>query len=289
MSSLKLENDRMILETDNPAGQMHSLYDKKTGRELLYQADQGWSGRNPTLFPVVGKTWKGGEYEWNNVSYTLKNHGLIRYEDLTGKVEDNAIVYTFDSNEETKARYPFDFHFEMRYSLLENGVHVSYAITNTGAENMPFSFGLHPAFRTVQNDDESFDSFSIRFEPAAPAEQIVFFPDLSPVRREPVELDTWKLSIPDIEEYATLIYDKIEAQSATLLYKDEPRMKMSFAGFPMVALWNAGKGNDFICIEPWFGHTDLEKTDAAFDQREGTMILKPAENFNASYFIESLG
>lgn len=288
MSALEIKNERMTLKTDNPAGQMHSLYDAKTGRELLYQADQGWSGRNPTLFPVVGKTWRGGEYEWNGRSYTLKNHGLIRYEDLSGTVEDNAIVYTFDSNEETRARYPFDFHFELRYTLLDNGVRVNYSITNTSDDDMPFSFGLHPAFKTAQNPDEAFEDFSIVFDPAGDAMQVEFFEDLSPVRRTPVVLDTWKLSYTDIETYATLIYDQIQAQSATLCYKGQPRMKMSFAGFPMVALWNPGKGNDFICIEPWFGHTDLEKNDCAFDQREGTLILKPAESFLASYTIESL-
>lgn len=64
---------------------------------------------------------------------------------------------------------------------------------------MPFSFGLHPAFKTVQNADEVFEDFSISFEPKSMADQIVFFPDLSPVKRVPVILDTWKCNHEDMD------------------------------------------------------------------------------------------
>ena len=287
MKPLHIENDRMILKTDNPGAQMHSLYDKKTGRELLYQADQGWSGRNPSLFPAIGKTWKNGEYEWNGKTYAMKNHGIMRYVDLDGTADGDTIVYTYDSNDETRAQYPFDFHFELKYTLLENGVRVDYAITNTGDADMPFSFGLHPAFKTVQNEDEKFEDFAIEFSPKEKAEQIVFFADQSPVERREVELGTWNCSIADIDKFATLVYDNIKADTALLSWKGEARLKMSFAGFPSVALWNAGEGNDFICIEPWFGHTDFEKVEVPFDKREGTIVLAPGKTFTTSYTVEA--
>lgn len=290
MQPLTIENEVLKLTTDNPAGQMFSLTDKRNGGEVLYQADQGWSGRNPSLFPMIGKTWKDGSYEWNGKTYAMKNHGLIRYEDLNGEVsaDGKSITYTFDSNEETRSKYPFDFHFVLRYTLEGSLVKVNYAITNTGDEIMPFSFGLHPAFKTVRNEGEAFEDFSIRFDPAAEAEQIVFFSDFSPVERKPVRLDTWHLNRSDLDTYATLVYDKIKAGSATLFYKDEPRMKMNFEGFPSVALWNSDKDSTFICIEPWFGHSDFEKVEVPFNEREGVMNLLPAETFNASYSIEPL-
>ncbi|MDO4663574.1 MAG: aldose 1-epimerase family protein [Erysipelotrichaceae bacterium] len=288
--SLTIQNDRISLTTDNPAGQMFSIIDKKTNQELLYQADEGWSGRNPSLFPMVGSTWKKGQYEWKGQTYQMKNHGLIRYEDLDGSICDdhNSILYTFDSNEETRAKYPFDFHFELKYTLIEKGVRIDYAIKNTGAEDLPFSFGLHPAFKTVRQEGEVFEDFSIEFFPKGEAEQILFYSDLSPVKRVPVSLDEWKLSHDDIKNYLTLVYDKIVADTAVLKYKDQPRLKVTFKGFPMVALWNAGKDNNFICIEPWFGHSDFEKVEVPFDQRENTMILAPQDTFTCSYSIETM-
>lgn len=284
---LKLENERMILTAKVRAGEMTGLYDKKTGRQLLYQADQGWSGRNPTLFPMVGKTWKGGSYEVDGKTYTMKNHGLIRYADLDAKVEGDKILFSFDSNEETLQQYPWNFHFEMTDTLLEDGVRIDYRIKNTSDTPMPFSFGLHPAFKTAQNADEKFEDFSIEFFPKDMCEQIVFHEDLSPVVREAVKLDEWKCSHDDIEKYLTLVYDKIHADKAVLKYKDEPRMEMDFSGFPLVALWNSDKDSDFICIEPWYGHTDFEKTDAPFEKREGTLILEPGAEFQASYEIHA--
>lgn len=284
----RVENDRMILEATSHAGEMTSLFDKKNNRELFYQADQGWSGRNPSLFPMVGKTWKDGSYEIDGKTYSMKNHGIIRYEEMEGRTEGNSIVFTLESNEETRKQYPFDFSFEMRQTLLDDGVKVSYSITNTGKEDMPFSFGLHPAFITSQNESEKFEDFSIQFSPASDAVQILFFPDLSPVKREKTRLDTWQLSRADLEKYATLVFEDFKAEDAALFYKDEPRLRMHFENYPYLALWSCETPSDYICIEPWFGHSDFEKTECAFAEREGTQILAPGKTFEASYTVEAL-
>ena len=116
-----LENEHARLECMEQAGQMKHFIDKDRNVELLYQGDQGWSGRNPSLFPIVGNTWTK-DYTIDGKTYAMKNHGLIRYADLKGKQEEDAICFTFDSNEETKAQYPFDFHYEMKYTLEQKHV-----------------------------------------------------------------------------------------------------------------------------------------------------------------------
>ncbi|MFQ7092920.1 MAG: hypothetical protein ACLRRB_01515 [Ruminococcus sp.] len=51
------------------------------------------------------------------------------------------------ANAETKGhQYPFDFHYEVGYALQEDALTVTYRITNTGEQDMPFTFGLHPGF-----------------------------------------------------------------------------------------------------------------------------------------------
>lgn len=281
-----LENEAIRLKTTDKAGEMLSLYDKKRNEEVLYQADQGWSGRNPTLFPVVGSTWKDGRYTIDGKEYAMKNHGLIRYAVLKDESTDSEIRYTLDADDNTRSQYPFDFHYEMSYRLEDHKVIVSYSITNTGKENMPFSFGLHPAFRTARHPGEAFEDFSIELRPHSAAEQLIFTADLDPVQKEKVMLDTWQLSREDLNQYATLVYKDSQIQDAILKYKDEPRVHMHFEGYPYLALWSHPSASDFVCIEPWFGHADFEKTEVPFDQREGTQILKPGETFTASYEIE---
>ena len=51
-----LENDVLKLECTEKGGEMLHLVKKSTNHETLYQGDQGWSGRNPSLFPMVGNT-----------------------------------------------------------------------------------------------------------------------------------------------------------------------------------------------------------------------------------------
>lgn len=288
-----LENDRLKVQTTSKAGEILSVYDKLKNREVMYQGDQGWSGRNPTLFPVVGSTWKGGSYEIDGKTYTMKNHGLIRYADLDETIYPDKIVYSLQSNDETREKYPYDFDYEMTYRLdpdpdINNRLCVDFKITNTGETDMPFSFGLHPAFKTSQSPEEAFEDFSIEYAPAGPARQIVFTPDGDPVQREDVVLDTWNLNRDDLKKYATLVYEDPKCTSATLKYKDEPRVCMTFKDYPYLAFWSHPTPSDFICIEPWYGHADYEDVEVSFDQREGTRILRPGETFTASWQMEVL-
>lgn len=286
-----IENDRIRLTATPKAGEMLSLFDKTKNREILYQADEGWSGRNPSLFPMVGSTWKEGRIEIDGQTYQMKNHGLIRYAQLkeeTEKEKPDEIIYSFDSSEETRKQYPFDFHYEMKYSLDGDTVKVSYRITNPSDRDLPFSFGLHPAFKTAQSEDETFEDFSIRFENGIHGRQLVFTPDLQPVQRVEADLDEWKLSRNDLKKYATIVYEGAEPGSATLYYRDEPRMKMSFHDYPYLALWSHPAESEFVCIEPWYGHADFEKTEAPFEKREGTVILPPHQTFEAEYEITVL-
>ncbi len=283
-----IENERLKLQTRPRAAQMKSLIDKKTGYELLYQGDQGWADQNPSLFPIIGSTWKGGSYTINGKEYAMKNHGLVRYADLEGSSDGQKITYVMTSDEETKKQYPFDFRFEISYELKDNRVIVSYDITNTGNEPMPFSFGLHPAFRTSQNPDEKFEDFSIRFNRPLDCDQVIFTPDFDPVVKKHTDLQEWQLSREDLKKYGTLVFENPKADEAALCYKGEPRMSVHFKNYPWLALWSHPKESDMVCIEPWYGHADYEKKEQPFDKREGTMILQPHASFEVSYEIESI-
>ena len=66
-----LENEHVRLECMEQAGQMKHFIDKDRNVELLYQGDQGWSGRNPSLFPIVGNTWTK-DYKIDGKTYAMK-------------------------------------------------------------------------------------------------------------------------------------------------------------------------------------------------------------------------
>ena len=280
-----LENEHARLECMEQAGQMKHFIDKDRNVELLYQGDQGWSGRNPSLFPIVGNTWTK-DYTIDGKTYAMKNHGLIRYADLKGKQEEDAICFTFDSNEETKAQYPFDFHYEMKYTLEQKTCKIHYAIINTGTKTMPFTFGLHPAFRIPQNPQEAFEDYSFVFEKEEHAKQMLI--DRQPHELKDVTFKEWKLSYEEIYKSLTIIYQDLQSAYLTVCYKGEPRIRFHFDGFPYLAIWTHEKKSDFICIEPWYGHADFEPGHDDFYAREGTMCLEPGETFETEYSYEAL-
>lgn len=283
-----LENEHCKVECIERAGQIQHFVDKDHQVELMYQGDQGWSGLNPTLFPIVGNTWSK-EYTINNKTYAMKNHGLVRYADLVGKQKEDAIVFTYDSNEETRRQYPFDFHYEMTYHLEGKKLCIDYAITNTGHETMPFTFGLHPAFRIPQKDGESFEDYSFVFEKVEHAKQFVMDPTgKTPYSLKDVSFKEWKLDRKEIEEAATIIYQDLQSKYLEVCCNGLPRIRFTFENFPYLAIWTHPVQSDFICIEPWYGHADFEPGHDDFYQREGTMLLEPQETFKTSYSFEAL-
>lgn len=283
-----LENEQCRVECIERAGQIQHFLDKDRQVEIMYQGDQGWSGLNPTLFPIVGNTWTK-DYKINGQTYAMKNHGLIRYADLVGKQEKDAIVFTYDSNEETRKQYPFDFHYEMKYRLEGKKLYVDYTITNTGNEIMPFTFGLHPAFRIPQEKGEAFEDYDFVFEKEEHAKQFVMDPTgQTPYSLKDVTFKEWKCSRQDIEEAATIIYQDLQSKYLIVCWKKEPRLRFDFEQFPYLAIWTHPITSDFICIEPWYGHADFEPGHDDFYQREGTMLLKPQETFTTGYSFEAL-
>ena len=283
-----LENEHCRVECIEKSGQIQHFIDKDRNVELMYQGDQGWSGMNPTLFPLVGNTWTK-DYQIDGKTYAMKNHGLIRYATLTGVQNPDSIVFTYDSNEETLKQYPFPFHYEMKYVLEGKKLTISYKIQNTGNQDMPFSFGLHPAFRIPQDPGEKYEDYSFAYEVEENARQLIMDPSgETPYQLKDVCFKNWKLNRDEIYDVGTIIYQDLKSKYLLVSYKDEPRIRFNFERFPYLAIWTHEVKSDFICIEPWYGHADFEPGHNDFYSREGTKILKPEATFETEYSFEAL-
>ena len=277
-----LENDILKLECIERGGEIQHLIKKSTNRETMYQGNQGWSGKNPTLFPMVGNTYTK-DYKIDGQKYAMKNHGLVRYATLHGQNKKNEIVFTLDADNETLKQYPFMFYYEICYKLDGNKVCISYRIKNNGEKDMPFGFGLHPGFKL----DDDFSNYTLEFEKEEHAKQMLFDPSFKKkIEHNDVNFKEWKLSREDIKKYATIIYKDLKSDFVTLKHGDENVVRVAIQGFPFLALWTHENTSDFICIEPWYSHADFEKDEDDFYHREGTHILKPNEEWTCSYWIE---
>ena len=56
---IKMENDVLSVEIAEHGAELTKLYNKKTGTDLLWEAEpKFWKRHSPVLFPNVGKTYK---------------------------------------------------------------------------------------------------------------------------------------------------------------------------------------------------------------------------------------
>lgn len=283
---MKLENERYVVTFCEKGGEIESFTDKQTGIQYMWQGDPAyWGGKNPTLFPLVGNTYSK-TYEINGKRYEMKNHGLIRYAVLQGTQLDDKVIMELDSDEDTLSKYPFPFHYEVEYTLKDNVLTIVYHITNTGSQEMPFTFGLHPGFNCPLCEGERFEDYTLRFSNPEQLKQLVFDVDKKePYQIEEVSLQEIPCDYDLIEKYATLVYEGAKSAYVTLQGKQHG-VRVSLIGYPYVAFWTSGKGAPFICLEPWYGHADFSEVKEDFYHREGTMILSPGKTFTTSYTIE---
>ena len=142
-----LENEFLRLKIEDKGAELQEIYHKKKNLNYLWNGNEKyWGKRSPVLFPIVG-TLKENVFFYHEKQYRLSRHGFARDSIFEAKKNHaEALVFTLKSSQKTKENYPFDFEFQIIYTLLENKLGISYRTINTGNSDMYFSVGAHPAF-----------------------------------------------------------------------------------------------------------------------------------------------
>ena len=155
---MRLENERLCVEITELGAEILRVYDKKYGREVVWEADPAyWKRHAPVLFPNVGKTYRNTVLI-NGIHYPTSQHGFARDSmfKCTNSTRDSA-SFLLVSNEETKEVYPFDFELVITYTLKEKSLCVKWEVRNPGEEEMYFTIGGHPAFRFSKPEEKKTD------------------------------------------------------------------------------------------------------------------------------------
>src|SRR3954451_24854574 len=152
-----LQNNILSIAVTTKGAELQSIIHKDFGLENMWSGDpKFWGKKSPVLFPIVGGL-KNNSYQYKGKSYQLNRHGFAR--DMEFEIteqDEEGITFTLNSNEETFAKYPFQFSFSVGYKLDNNRLNVTYAVRNIGNEEMLFSVGGHPAFKVPLVDGTIF-------------------------------------------------------------------------------------------------------------------------------------
>lgn len=283
-----ISNEYLTLSIQEKGAELTSIYNKQTRLEYMWNADPAfWAKSSPILFPIVG-TLKEDTYFYEEKSYKLSRHGFAR--DMVFTItaqESNTITFTLVSNEITKAKYPFDFRFDIIYTVKENAVSVTYKIMNTGKGKMYFSVGGHPAFKVPLADGTNYSDYYLEFNKDENAGRW-------PISKEglieknsiPLLSNTNRLSLTkELFAKDALVFKSLNSTSVSLLSSATLHgLEFDFEDFPFLGIW-AAKNADFVCIEPWCGIADSVDTDQQLVHKEGINELEEEGVFEREWRV----
>ena len=270
--NVTLENDQLKIQVHPKGAELKSVFHKHTRLEYMWNADPAfWAKTSPILFPIVG-TLKDDTYFFQGKSYTLSRHGFAREATFElEKQESNRAIFLLRSTPESREKFPFNFELRIIYSLVQDILEVGYDVRNTGADEMYFSVGGHPAFKIPLRKDTAYEDYYLEFNRK---ETISRWPISAKglIEAKPLSMSadsshlrlTRELFSQDALVFKNLQSDKVSIKSSSHAHG----LEFSYTGFPYLGIW-AAKNADFICIEPWCGIADSVLHDQQFTSKEG--------------------
>lgn len=285
-----IQNDYLTVSVADLGAELMSI---KTadGHEYLWQGDaKYWSGRAPIMFPICGRLF-GGEYTYLGKTYSMPNHGFARSSIFTLKAASkSSVTLELVANEETRAQYPFDFVFDVTFTLINNRLDVKYEVKNKESEReLIFSVGGHPAFNVPIDKGISFDDCYVEFNKPCEALRVDFSETCFLTHNDKVynEKGTKRIDLKHelFDNDAIFLYN-VSKEIKLASEKSKRSVTMSFNGMKYIGLWHMPKTDaPYVCIEPWTG---IPATDGVTDNlltKEESIHLPAGYTYKNGYSV----
>lgn len=282
-----LENEQIRLTVDSLGAQPLSVIAKSTGEECLWQGDPAvWGRHAPILFPYTGRL-PGGHMIVDGISYEGGQHGFARdaEHDLLEQT-DKKLVLQLRANQETRAKFPFDFLLTSSFTLTGNTVHHTLTVGNPGEGPLQFGIGYHPAFICPFDGKHDTEDYEFRFDQMESPMVLDARPN-GLLSGKCYYLGTNIRSIPLTDRlFDNDSYCMTNLKSSTLgIYeKDSDRSVVCrIEGFPYTLIWSQKTEKiRFVCIEPWHSLPGVEGGSSKWEDQAAAAVLQPGEQFSTT-------
>jgi galactose mutarotase-like enzyme len=284
-----IKTDRIQVSASTKGAELQSIQGPD-GVEYLWQGDPAfWARRSPLLFPIVGGL-PDGAYSYRGKSYKMGNHGFVRDAEfrLTSQGADE-MSFELESDDTSRAIYPFDFVLGVTYKARGDSLEVGYRVANSGKEKMTFSIGAHPAFRTPIMNEEKRTDFDLVFEREESVDRFFLNSDNLCSGESECFLDrasSVPLSGALFERGAVVLKDHLSRKVRLESRVSGRFVELSFPGFPQLGIWSPKGDCPFVCIEPWFGVMPLAASDPDLERKEAALSLASGAVFSSAYTIK---
>lgn len=145
---ITLKNQYLTVTINEFGAELTSVQENDADHiEYIWQADPNyWKRHAPVLFPIVGRL-KDNQYQYNNQTYEMTQHGFARDNFFEVKNQDESSVdLELTDSPETLKKYPFKFRLVISYKLTGHALKVSLSVFNPNTDELLFSIGAHPGF-----------------------------------------------------------------------------------------------------------------------------------------------
>ncbi len=285
---ITIQNTKLKASFNELGAELISLINFETGKEIMWEGNPDfWGGISPVLFPIIGAL-KNEQYTFEGQTYELPRHGFARRRIFTVKESsENKIVFELKSNEESLKIYPFEFSLEIKYTLINNKLTVSYQVKNLFENEMYFSLGAHPGFAIDTENGLKYDDYKISFSDDEKLEIHPLIDNLISSETQTIELEnkTLPLSYKLFSKDALVMTTMKSKELILENNKNDHKVIFTFSNFPYFGIW-AAKNADFVCLEPWQGIADLENHNQELTEKFGILKLGINEEWKANWTVE---
>lgn len=277
-----IENSRLRVCMSTYGAELMSIQTKENPVEFLWQGDPAhWARRALVMFPVVG-SFPDDTYYVDGKPFSMPVNGFAKLTDFNvSEKEKDRIVFTMNSNENTRSRYPYDFHFSAEYVLTDSRLDVKFKTLNRSGFDMPFAVGGHPGFRWPLFQNESPEDYRLSFEQKEEAETFNASGETVSLLNNENVLSLSHDMFADGAIYVSGLRSKWvemgnpESSLSIRIYREE---------FPYLILWSQkAEQASYLCIEPCLG---IGQTETELRDRKGIVVLKDGEEHHCTYGIE---
>ena len=231
---ITIQNTKLKATFKELGAELTSLINLENGKEIMWEGNPDfWGGQSPVLFPTIGAL-KNEQYIFEGKTYELPRHGFARRRvfDIKNSSE-NEVIFELKSDGESLKIYPFEFSLEIKYTLVENKLTVSYQIKNLSKNEIYFSLGAHPGFAIDTKNGLSYNDYEIVFSDDEKLEIHPLIDNLISNETETIELENKTLHL-SYETFAkdALVMTTMKSRELILRnHKNTDKVIFTFSNF----------------------------------------------------------
>ncbi len=265
-----IENEILKVSINTKGALLTSINDKRNDEELLYQIEKdSWPFQDVQIFPIIGATnYRVKDFKLSSPT----RHGFIRNMEfkVINKTNETATL-RITSNEETKKLYPYDFDFFITYSLKFDKLTITTKILNLSNETLLCMYGAHTAIKANENAILNLGKGYTQYK---------LIDGLISEKGTLIDDNKIQLTKDYFKKEDTVVIDNTFDK---LIIKNGFNHNVIYTfDAPLFALWSRNDTGNFVCLEPWWGISNVTNEEIKLKDTKFINEIKKEKEFTYS-------